>query len=70
MMFNRFAEALRAVPEYESRIGQNNDDEKTLTPARFGTDEAEAVFQFKFRPLEETAKDIAASILKVEAQAA
>lgn len=67
MMFNRFAEALRTVPKLKSRIGENNDDDEKLTPARFGTDEAEAVFQFKFRPLEETAKDVAASILKIEA---
>lgn len=67
MMFNRFAEALRNVPELKSRIGENNDDDTTLAPARFDTSEADAVFQFKFRTLDETAKDIAANILKVEA---
>jgi len=67
MMFNRFAEALRTVPELKSRIGENNDDDTTLAAARFGTAEADEVFQFKFRSLEETAKDVAASILKVEA---
>jgi hypothetical protein len=67
MMFNRFAEALRNIPELKSRIAENNDDDTALTPARFDTSEADSVFQFKFRTLEETAKDIAASILKVEA---
>lgn len=67
MMFNRFAEALRTVPELASRIGENNDDDTALAPARFGTDEANEVFQFKYRSLQETAKDIAASIIKIEA---
>lgn len=67
MMFNRFAEALRTIPELKDRIGENNDDDASLTPARFGTAEGDEVFQFKYRSLQETAKDIAASILKVEA---
>lgn len=69
MFFNDFADALRKVPGLESRIGENNDDSSTLTAARFDTADAASVFQLKYRTLEETARDTAASILKVEAAA-
>ncbi|KIV96959.1 hypothetical protein PV10_00769 [Exophiala mesophila] len=66
MFFNDFADALRKVPEFASRIGENNDDRSVLTPARFGTQEVDDVFHYKYRSLEETAVDTAKSILAVE----
>ena len=70
MIFNQFADALRKDAELNlpSRIGENNDDGSTLTLPRFNTKDAEEVFHFKWRSLQETARDTAASLLKVEAQ--
>ncbi|KAL2419908.1 hypothetical protein ABEF95_008264 [Exophiala dermatitidis] len=69
MLFNSFADALRDDPELHlaSRIGENNDEESTLTLPRFETKEAEGVFRFKWTSLEKTARDTAIALLEVEA---
>lgn len=68
MTFNQFADALRSDPglDLSSRVGANNDDASTLTMPRIDTTDVEETFSFKWTSLKDTARDTAASVLKIE----
>ena len=66
LKFDMLADAIRAMPEYEDRVGKNN--EEVIKLPTIIIKDADDVFGIKWRSLEETARDTAKSIVAVEAR--
>jgi hypothetical protein len=62
--FDNFADALRKVPEVESRVGKNNQEQIALP--RFDMKPVEEAFGIKWRSIDETAKACALQLLDIE----
>ncbi|EXJ70689.1 uncharacterized protein A1O5_05679 [Cladophialophora psammophila CBS 110553] len=69
MIFNQIADALRkeSALNISDRIGEDNDEASSLTLPRLDTKDVDEVFKFKWTPLDVTARDTAAALLKIEA---
>ena len=65
--FDELADALRKVPALEGRIGKNSGEQ--IAVPKFDTSDAHSVFGIKWRTLDETMKDTAESLLKLEGKA-
>lgn len=65
--FDELADALRKVPGLEGRVGKDSGEE--IAVPRFDTSDAERVFGMKWRTLNDTMKDTAESLLKLEGKA-
>ncbi|EXJ61994.1 hypothetical protein A1O7_02426 [Cladophialophora yegresii CBS 114405] len=68
LIFNQVADVFRndVQPGLADRVGEDNDEASTLTLPRLDISEVEEVFTYKWTPLAETAKDVAASLLEIE----
>ena len=71
MIFNEVAEALRKDSQLglAGKIGEDNDEAGTLTLPRIDISEVEEVFGYKWTPLEDTVRAVAASLLEIEKKA-
>jgi hypothetical protein len=71
MIFNEIADILRKDAQLglAEKIGEDNDEAGNLTLPRMDISEVEEVFQYKWTPLSETARDVAASLLGIQQKA-
>ncbi|KAJ9616363.1 hypothetical protein H2200_000081 [Cladophialophora chaetospira] len=71
MLFNQVADVLRKDTKLgvADKIGEDNDEGETLTLPRLDISELEEVFGFKWTPLEDTVKGVAASLLEIRSKA-